>query len=319
MNIAKLESIPGYLRGPELTEKHVAFYQENGYLVILDALDTREIEELKREAAQICRGKRGEIRLLQQDSTEVQDYPELDDDAVIQKYLCIHQPHTGSDLIESYLSHPALQQTLARLIGSNVKCMQSMLFVKSAGKPGQAWHQDEFFIPTRDRSLTGGWIAIDDATVENGCLWIIPGSHRSGILWPMYPHNNDKYDCAHMAYDFPYDESEDAIPVEVPAGGIVLFNGYLLHKSLPNRLEKGFRRVLVNHYMSAESLLPWNYEEGKSMARQDDRNIVMIAGDDPYAYKGVKQERHMHVRPSGQGGCGDGRLDLESYRKTIAT
>ena len=53
-----------------------------------------------------------------------------------------------------------------------------MLFIKSEGKPGQAWHQDEFFIPTRDRSLTAVWIALDDATVENGCLWVLPGSHR---------------------------------------------------------------------------------------------------------------------------------------------
>ncbi|HEV8556570.1 MAG TPA: phytanoyl-CoA dioxygenase family protein [Actinophytocola sp.] len=42
--------------------------------------------------------------------------------------------------------------------------MQSMLFIKSAGKPGQAWHQDEAHIPTRDRSLTAVWIALDDAT-----------------------------------------------------------------------------------------------------------------------------------------------------------
>lgn len=48
--------------------------------------------------------------------------------------------------------------------------MQTMLFVKPPGFPGQAWHQDENFIPTRDRSLCGGWIALDDATIENGCL-----------------------------------------------------------------------------------------------------------------------------------------------------
>ena len=48
--------------------------------------------------------------------------------------------------------------------------MQSMLFTKGEGKPCQAWHQDECFIPTRDRSLTAARIALDDATVENGCL-----------------------------------------------------------------------------------------------------------------------------------------------------
>ena len=65
------------------------------------------------------------------------------------------------------------------MIGPNVKAMQSMLFIKAEGKPGQAWHQDEYYIPTRDRSLTAAWIALDDATVENGCLWVLPGSHRA--------------------------------------------------------------------------------------------------------------------------------------------
>jgi hypothetical protein len=51
--------------------------------------------------------------------------------------------------------------------------------LENAGKPGQAWHQDETFIPTPDASLCGVWIALDDATVDNGCLWVQPGSHRS--------------------------------------------------------------------------------------------------------------------------------------------
>ena len=42
-------------------------------------------------------------------------------------------------------------------------------------------------IPTRDRSLIGAWIAIDDANIENGCLWVIPGSHRNGYLYQVDP------------------------------------------------------------------------------------------------------------------------------------
>ncbi|MGF1450296.1 MAG: phytanoyl-CoA dioxygenase family protein, partial [Opitutales bacterium] len=196
------------------------------------------------------------------------------------------------------------------------KCMQSMLFVKAAGKPGQAWHQDEDYIPTRDRSLAGAWIAMDDATVENGCLWIIPGSHKPGILWPQYPHDDPRFDCAEESYDFPYTEN-DEVPVEVPAGAIVFFNGYLLHRSLPNKAKSGFRRVLVNHYMSAESYLPWRYEEGRAMARQDSRDIVMIAGTDPYAWKGITDQYKPYVRRDGKGGCGDGRLDLDTFKATL--
>ena len=137
------------------------------------------------------------------------------------------------------LSHPVLVEALTRVIGPNVKCMQSMLFIKSNGKPGQAWHQDEIYIPTRDRSLTGGWFALDDATAENGCLWVIPGSHARGVLWPQRVQHDPRFDCAHETFRFPYAD-DDAIPVEVQTGALVLFHGYLLHRSLPNRANSGF-------------------------------------------------------------------------------
>ena len=121
------------------------------------------------------------------------------------------------------------------------------------------------------------------------------------------------FDCAYESYDFPYTDA-DAVPVEVRAGSIVFFNGYLLHRSLPNRAASGFRRCLVNHYMSAESLLPWRHREGVGMAKQDFRDIVMVAGEDPYAFKGTEDATRPHVRKAGEGGCGDGRVDLETFR-----
>ncbi|MCB0187469.1 MAG: hypothetical protein KDE31_24540, partial [Caldilineaceae bacterium] len=88
------------------------------------------------------------------------------------------------------------------------------------------------------------------------------------------------------------------------AGSIVFFNGYLLHRSLPNRAAGGFRRALVNHYMSAESLLPWHMPENPvGMAVHDHRDIVMIAGTDPYAYKGIEAINFSHIRPNREGGC----------------
>src|SRR4029079_7284902 len=115
----------------------------------------------------------------------------------------------------------------------SVKCMQSMLFVKPPGCQGTAWHQDEIYIPTRDRSLIGAWIAMDDATIENGCLYVIPGSHRSGYLFPAKAHSNhEELDFAPESYGF--DETKQ-VPVEVKAGTVVFFNGHLLHRSFKNR------------------------------------------------------------------------------------
>lgn len=283
---------------PEITEDHVDDFRRDGFLAVPDALSPQEIEELRADTVAICRGQWGDVGNL----------PEFDasesDEDIQRQVLCIHQIHKISPIMHRYLSQRTMVDVLSKIISPNVKCMQSMLFIKAAGKPGQAWHQDEFYIPTRDRSLTGGWIALDDATVENGCLWVIPGSHKRGILWPQHAHEDKRFDCAGETYQFPYTD-DDAIPVEVRAGTIVFFNGYLLHRSLPNKASTGFRRVLVNHYMSAESLLPWRAQEGVGPARSDHRDIVMVAGEDPYEYKGIVDGARPHVRASGEGGCQD--------------
>ncbi len=273
------------------------FYEEHGYLVVPDALSPEELDELRAETLSICKGERGEVRGFEP------TVPGESDEEVQRRYLCIHFPHKISAVMKKYLATPKMVEVLTEVVGPNVKCMQSMLFIKATGKPGQAWHQDEDFIPTRDRSLIGGWIAMDDATIENGCLWLIPGSHKSGVLWPMEQQDDSRFDCTDESTGFPYSD-KDAVPVEVKAGTIVFFNGYLLHRSFPNRAQAGFRRVLVNHYMSAESLLPWRQpREGEQMAVADYRDIVMVAGNDPYAWKGTEDIATPGVRPSGEGGC----------------
>jgi len=293
----------GYFRMSDLSEL-AAFYRREGFAVVLDAFAEDEVDLYRREAAAVCRGDRGEIPGL------VAAVPGESDDAVLQRHLCIHFPNKASQVFRDQISADPLIEILTAVIGPNVKCMQQMLFIKSSGKPGQAWHQDEDYIPTRDRSLTGAWLAMDDATVENGCLWVIPGSQQPGILWPQSFHNNRDFDCSWESHSFPYSDA-DAVPVEVPAGALVLFNGYLLHRSLPNR-SSGYRRALVNHYMSAESLLPWLWpSEPTGMATHDHRDIILVAGTDPYAYRGVTDVMQPHVRPDGKGGCQDWSSETE--------
>jgi ectoine hydroxylase-related dioxygenase (phytanoyl-CoA dioxygenase family) len=281
-----------------ITPTQIDFFRENGYLVVENALDPGEVEALRRETVRICRGELGQVKGLPP------FLPEESDDDIIQRTLCIHFPHKVSEVMFDFLAQPTIVEVMTGIIGPNVKCMQSMLFIKASGKPGQAWHQDEMFIPTRDRSLHAAWMSLDDATLENGCLWVIPGSHRSGIIWPNREHDDARFDCVVESFQFPYTD-DDAVPVEVKAGGIVFFNGYLLHRSLPNRAKSGYRRALVNHYMSAESFLPWRFptDPKQSMAQHDYRDIVMVAGRDPYAYKGTEDIAFPHIRPNREGGC----------------
>ena len=278
--------------GPALA----AYYDENGFALLAGALSPAEVAEVNAEAVRLCRLGLGEAPGRGPVDGE-------SDEQLLRRYLCIHYPHKVSDVAMNALVQPRVVDALRAVIGPNVKAMQSMLFIKSEGKPGQAWHQDEYFIPTRDRSLTAAWIALDDATIENGCLWVLPGSQRRGVLYPARDQDDPRFDCSTEAYDFPYDD-EQSLPVEVPAGTAVLFNGYLLHRSLQNSGAHGYRRALVNHYMSAESLLPWRRPaEGEHMGVADYRDVVLVAGEDPYAYKGVEDVARAMSRPDKEGGC----------------
>ncbi len=271
-------------------------YRTDGYIIVPSVLSLSEVEEIRAEALRLCRGELGPVDGLQPAAGE-------SDDDVIRRYLCVHFPHKLSAVMAATLHHRSVVAVLTQLIGPDVKAMQSMLFTKGEGRPGQAWHQDEFFIPTRDRSLTGVWLALDDATVENGCLWALPGSHRPGVLYPDREQRDDRFDCSIEAYAFPYRDS-DAVPLEIPAGAAVVFNGYLLHRSLPNTGRHGLRRALVNHYMSASSLLPWGEPPADvHVAKWDYRDVVLVAGTDPYGYKGTREISIPMVRPDREGGC----------------
>ena len=263
-------------------------FERDGYVVVPGVLGRDEVEALHEEAAHIFRGERGEARGLAAAS------PEDSDEAVARRYLCMQFPHKLSPLIYDALSHPGLTAALREIIGPNVKSMQSTLFMKPPGKTGQAWHQDEAYIWTRDRSLVAAWIALDDATLETGCLRVFPGSHRRGVIWPRRPHGDPRYDEGWEAYDYPFAES-DAVALEIAAGAAVFFHGYILHSSLPNRSRSRLRRALVNHYMSAESPLVWDWD-GRLALTDDNRDIVMVCGTDPYAYKGTEDLTFPHVR-----------------------
>jgi ectoine hydroxylase-related dioxygenase (phytanoyl-CoA dioxygenase family) len=266
-------------------------YFRDGYAVLRALFSATAVAELRAETAAIGRGARGAVRGVRADARD------LSDDEVCRRYLCIHHPHKLSAPMREALFHPRLLEALGEVIGPNVKCMQSMLFVKGPGKPGQAWHQDEFFIPTRDRSLCGVWIALDDATIENGCLWVIPGSHKPAVIYRTRPLSDPRFDGSPVATDFPFDEGA-AVPLTAMAGDVVVFHGYLLHQSLPNSTADQYRRALVFHCMSAESLLPWD-DEGRLPRTDDMRDVLLVRGTDPHAYKGTATVLEPYLREAG--------------------
>ena len=174
MTIATFD--PAQTSGDELRRSYVG----NGYVLVTGLVDEAARAEITRELRRINRGgySRSPIEgVTWRDEIEPVDWPE-DDERLIGRHMYLGQPHVYSAVVRDAMTHSGICRVLDHIVGACVpfwdgayKCMQSMFVVKPPGGSGSPWHQDEHPIPTRDRSLTGVWIALTDATVANGCLW----------------------------------------------------------------------------------------------------------------------------------------------------
>jgi phytanoyl-CoA hydroxylase len=142
------------------------------------------------------------------------------------------------------LAHlPRLLEILEGLIGSPVRLIQDMALLKPPHIGGEKpWHQDNaYFLMEPLEKVVGVWIALDRATIENGCMHVIPGSHRAGPR----PHYHDR-DC-----QLPDDAVEVSQDTTVPLdpGGALIFSS-LLHHGTPPNTSADRRRALQFHYAS---------------------------------------------------------------------
>jgi hypothetical protein len=122
----------------------------------------------------------------------------------------------------------------------------------------------------------------------------------------MRPNDDSRFDGTGEAAEFPY-PVEGGVPVPLKAGGVAFFNGYVLHRSLRNDAPGGFRRALVTHYCSAETFIPWGFGADPA-SLTDFRDIELIAGVDPYEWKGRKELMVPFVRQD----------DVQRQRETAA-
>ena len=132
--------------------------------------------------------------------------------------------------------------------------VQSMYIFKQPNIGGEvACHQDSTFIYTEPTDIVGLWFALEDATIENGCLWAIPGGHLRGLKsrWVRLPEGPMKFDVFDTE---PWPENE-LVPLEVKKGSLILLNGLLPHRSFENRSPRS-RHAYTLHLIHAEAQYP---------------------------------------------------------------
>lgn len=254
-------------------------FREKGFLVVPGLVAPHEIAELKQHTEDLMQG-----RLPEQRSASLSTKPEtstgqqvlgappedLSPEEKAQYFLRIHMLHRKLELHERYLLHPRVLDVLQVLIGPDVLAMQTMLFLKPPGKPGQGWHQDSYYIPTFPDSLCGAWIAIDDCDEQNGAMWFAQGSQAEPVYPPLHGYGHGDRAIGDISYVEGVSNTDDAVnglariadrypQVLVPAkaGDVVFFGGHVLHRSKANWSADRFRRSFVSHYCCARSFTQW--------------------------------------------------------------
>ena len=229
-------------------KKHHEHFDEHGYVILGRLLSGSELSGLKRRAEDLMMGRITVSGVTFQLDGAGDDYVKLEKRTEgptehTLNYRRIDELH-NDDLYLDYMLHPVFRQLTRHYIGEDVSIFRSMFMNKPAnGGTVLPWHQDVgegWGIDTTPQTTV--WTALDDATVESGCMQIVPGSHKLGIL-NEHHYTSDEDQARHCTPGKVKD-------LEVRAGEAVLINNLLLHRSGVNTTD-GPRRAFSVAYMDA--------------------------------------------------------------------
>lgn len=234
-----------------ITDEHVARFHEQGYLVVEQAFSPFEVEGAFAGLLDLIDGKQPTFTNIQFEAKARAILPTLSPEQkqdVVRKLMGFVEYDAR---LKAITEHPALLAVLHRLMNDVPVLFQDMALLKppfiGREKP---WHQDNaFFDIPPETTVVGVWIALDEAVPENGCMFIIPGSHREGpvLHWVRRDWQICDTDVAATA----------AIAVPLKPGGCLFFHGLLHHGTPPSQSARR-RRALQYHYkpLHAGNTLP---------------------------------------------------------------
>ena len=227
--------------GTSLSKEQKTAFDRDGYVIVAEFLSTGEVESIRRETTAI-----------------VDRFPDVPEE-LVQIEPAVRRGAVKPDRVElgvrklfrmtrhneqfrSLAHHPGMVGIAVELIGPDVVLFQSMLLMKPPRFGGQkVWHQDNAYFRLEPNDVFGFWIALDDADVENGCMHVIPGSHREGIE----EHGGvaDDYGLSSAP------TANDAVACVMKTGDALVFHGETYHFTPPNTTDRR-RRALQYHYAS---------------------------------------------------------------------
>ena len=162
--------------------------------------------------------------------------------------------HAMHDLVpefKTFCRQAFFAETLLAIGYENPWLWQTMYIYKQPRIGGEVrWHQDASYLHSKTSPVIGVWVAVEDATLDNGCLWVAPGAHRSPLRELYEVDLQTRKGILRSLDSTPWPGSNEGTPLELEAGGVVFFNDRMPHYSSANRSDKS-RQAFTMH-LSAE-------------------------------------------------------------------
>jgi phytanoyl-CoA hydroxylase len=226
-----------------LSTSQIEFYRENGYVVVPDVIGPDVLAKARAKLAELIEKSR-EVSA----SDAVYDLEDAHT-ARNPRVRRIKDPHINGEIYGNMLRSPEIMDRVSQLIGPDLRMDHTKLNIKPArgGEPVE-WHQDWAFYPHTNDDILEVGVMIEDCTLENGPMLMIPGSHRG----PVFDHHYDGYfagaiDPAAAGLDI-----GQAVPVTGKAGSISLHHVRTVHGSRDNLSDRD-RPLLLFGYVAADA------------------------------------------------------------------
>jgi phytanoyl-CoA hydroxylase len=225
-------SEPATGQGSELREG----YERNGYLILRGLVDDAQLEELREAVGTPL------VQKLRQDNRR-KEYGGL---SIIHDIIYLHPAFL------KLAHHPKLLGVVATLIGANIEIQHCKINWKPAeeGAGEVKWHQDFPYLPHTNYDLCAAFFVLDETTAENGCMRVIPGSHKLGQL------KHTDQDGKTLAYvtDARFVETQyDAVDLVLGPGDVSIHHVLTLHSSYPNRSQNP-RCAIIFEFRAADAM-----------------------------------------------------------------
>jgi len=159
--------------------------------------------------------------------------------------------HALHDLVPEFTAFcrlPAFSEVLAALGYERPQLWQTMYIYKQPRIGGEVrWHQDASYLHSLTSPVVGLWVALEDATLENGCLWVQPGGHRSPLRDSYEVDPVTRMGVLRAIDSTPWPGEGEGLPIEINAGGVIVFSDRMPHYSSANRSERS-RQAFTMHF-----------------------------------------------------------------------